>query len=71
MSKEILKKFAKKLKILREEKGLTQEELACDAGVSRSTIGMLEVAKRDITLSKLEKIAKALDVDPYELLKFN
>lgn len=71
MSKVFLKKFAKRLKELREKKDLTQEDLACDAGISRSTIGMLEVAKRDITLSKLEKIAKALEIQPYELIKFD
>lgn len=71
MSKVLLKNFSIKLKELREKKGLTQEELACDAEVSRSTIGMIEVGKRDITLGKLEKLAKALDVEPYELLKFD
>ena len=71
MSKVLLKKFAKKLKKLREEKGLTQETLACDANISRSTISMVEINKRDITLAKLEKIAKALEIEPYELLKFD
>jgi len=71
MSKVLLKKFAEKLKKLREDKGLTQEDLACDASISRSTISMVEINKRDITLAKLEKIADALGVKPYELLKFD
>ena len=71
MSKVLLEKFAENLKRLRTEKGLTQEELACDADISRSTISMVEIAKRDITLSKLEKIANALDMEPSELLKFD
>lgn len=71
MNKRFLQKFGKNLKKLRIERDLTQDDLACDAGLSRSTISMVEVAKRDITISKLIQVAKALGVEPYELLKFN
>ena len=71
MDKEFLRKVASNIKFLRNEKKLTQEELACDAGVSRSTIGMLESLKTDITLSKIKQIANALEIEPYELLKFD
>lgn len=70
LDKEILKNIARKLKQIRKEKGLTQDDLAFEAEISRSTIGMLETAKRDITVTKLVKIAKALNIEPYELLKF-
>lgn len=70
MNKNFLQNIGKKIKNLRKEKGLSQEELACDANVSRSTIGMIETARTDITLSKIKRIAKALEVEPYELLKF-
>lgn len=53
------------------EKGLSQEDLACDADVSRSTVSMIETAQNDITLTKIKKIAMALGVEPYELLKFD
>ena len=71
MDKLFIEKVANRIKYLRKEKGLTQDDLSCDAGVSRSTIGMIETARTDITLSKIKKIAKALDVEPYELLKFD
>ncbi len=71
MCKDVLQKFSIKLKATRQKKGLTQDELSCDSGISRSTIGMLETAKRDITLQKLEKIAKALNVEMWELIKFD
>ncbi|OGI23349.1 MAG: hypothetical protein A2255_08250 [Candidatus Melainabacteria bacterium RIFOXYA2_FULL_32_9] len=71
MDKIFLKKVGNKIQTLRKEKGLSQEELACDAKVSRSTISMIETAQNDITLSKIKRIAKALDVEPYELLKFD
>lgn len=68
MDKLFLKKVGNRIKTLRKEKGLSQEELAWDANVSRSTIGMIETAQNDITLSKIKKIANALGVEPYELL---
>ncbi|OGH97567.1 MAG: hypothetical protein A2104_03040 [Candidatus Melainabacteria bacterium GWF2_32_7] len=71
MDKIFLKKVGNKIQTLRKEKGLSQEELACDAKVSRSTISMIETAQNDITLSKIKRIAKALNVEPYELLKFD
>jgi len=71
MDKLFLKKVGNRIKFLRIEKGLSQEELACDANVSRSTIGMIETARTDVTLSKIKRIAKALEVEPYELLKFD
>ncbi|OGI01172.1 MAG: hypothetical protein A2104_07515 [Candidatus Melainabacteria bacterium GWF2_32_7] len=70
MDKEFIEKVANRIKSLRKEKGLKQDDLACDE-VSRSTIGMFETAKTDITLSKIKRIAEALKVEPYELLKFD
>ena len=69
MDKYFIKKVGNRIKALRKEKGLSQDDLACDANISRSTISMIETARNDITLSKIKKIAKALDVEPYELLK--
>lgn len=71
MDKQFIKKVGSRIKTLRQERGLSQEELACDANVSRSTIGMIETAQNDITLSKLNKIAKALEVETYQFLKFD
>lgn len=71
MDKLFLEKVASRIKLLRKKKGLSQDDLACDAEVSRSTISMLEIVRTDITLSKIKKIAEALGVEPYELLKFD
>lgn len=70
MNREYLQKFAKNLKRLRGLKGLTQDDLGAIDGVSRSTIGMVETGKTDITLSKIKLIADALCVEPKELLDF-
>jgi len=54
-----------KIKILRKESGLTQEELAKLAGISRVTLGKLERAQLgSITLKTIDIILDALG---YEL----
>lgn len=65
----ILLKFGANVQQLRKSKHLSQEELAERAGMHRTYIGMVERAERNITLCNIEKIAKALDVQVYELLK--
>lgn len=51
-----------RIKQVRESKGLSQEELASKAGVSRTTIWTLETNSKAQTNTKtLVKIAKALD----------
>jgi transcriptional regulator with XRE-family HTH domain len=47
---------------------LTQEELAEKAGVSPSTIVNIERDQAEPHISTMRKLAKALDVDPTELL---
>lgn len=70
-SKEnILIQFGKKVRDLRKERGLSQEQLAHFANVHRTYIGMIERAEKNITLLNIEKIAVALEVEIDELLKF-
>ncbi len=71
MDKYFIQKVGTNIKKFREAKGLTQVELAVDADIASSTIGMIETAKNDITLSKINAIAKALDIEAFELLKFS
>lgn len=53
---------------LRREKGrMTQEQLAAATGQSQSNISEIERGKHNPTLETLAKIAKALDVEIYEL----
>ncbi|WP_077329563.1 helix-turn-helix transcriptional regulator [Virgibacillus siamensis] len=50
-----------KLKMARVEHDLSQEELARKTGVSRQTIGLIELGKYNPTLSLCLAICKALD----------
>ena len=70
MNKQYLQKFAKHLKKLRKEKGVLMDDFLTVEGISRSTIGMVETVKTDITLSKIKIIADTLGVHPKELLNF-
>ncbi len=63
--------FGKKLKELRLSKDLTQEELYFKSTVSRSHIGMIEKGKRDITLSTIFKLSRALEVNLADFFDFD
>jgi len=66
--KDILIKFGKRVREERHKLKISQEELADRAGVHRTYIGMIERAERNITLINIQKISKALKIEPYELL---
>jgi transcriptional regulator with XRE-family HTH domain len=61
--KNILISFGDKVRLKRKDLGLSQEELADKAGLHRTYIGMIERAEKNITLTNIEKIAKALGVE--------
>ena len=52
------------IKRIRKEKGISQEKLAEACNTATSYIGLLEIYKNIPKLSTIERIAKALDVDP-------
>jgi transcriptional regulator with XRE-family HTH domain len=58
-----------RLKALRIRRALTQEELAQRAGLSKNAVNRLEVDKAEPRMSTLRKLARALDVDPAELIE--
>lgn len=54
---------------IRENKlNVSQEDLAFQADLHRAYIGRIERAEASITVRNLQKIAKALGVEPYILL---
>ncbi|WP_423831093.1 helix-turn-helix domain-containing protein [Staphylococcus pseudintermedius] len=48
---------------------LTQSELASRLKTSRQHISEIECCKRGLSIKMLEKMAKKLQVEPYQLLK--
>lgn len=58
----ILIQFGERVRKIRKEQGLSQEELAFKANLHRTYIGMIERAEKNITLLNIEKIAIALHI---------
>lgn len=58
----------KRIAGLRKAKSLSQSELAATAGIDRSFLSEIEHGKANISISILEKIAKALQVTMGSLL---
>lgn len=60
--------IARNLKTLRAVRGIGQVDLAEIAGVDRSYISDVEQGKYGVSVDKIETLAQALGVAPWELL---
>ena len=69
MSQLIRNIIANNVKCLRTSKGLRREELSLLLGYDNSYISKLEKGRVNITVDKIEQIAKYFDIEPYLLLK--
>lgn len=65
----VSEKFGRNLRKLRDERGLTQESLARELGVSWITVSRYERGKSQPTANRLHLIAEVLDTTAAELLK--
>jgi transcriptional regulator with XRE-family HTH domain len=65
--KEELLEFGQRLRRLRRKKGFSQEKLAEIASLHRNYIGMIERGERNVTLLKIKKIARALNIEIKDL----
>ena len=63
-----MQRFGKQLQRFRADRGLTQEQLAVTAGLTRSFVIRMEQGQYDPALSTLVRLAKALRVSVPELL---
>ena len=60
--------IGKKIRQIRKGKKITQKQLADSLGVHESSITKYEKGTTDIPLSKIKKIAEALEVSPFEIM---
>jgi len=67
-SVEIKNTLAENIRAFRKKKHISQEELADMCKLHRTYIGSVEREERNVTLSTLENLASALDVNVPELL---
>lgn len=67
LRKEFTKRLSERLKEIRKEKKLTQQELAEKAGLHLTYVGHLELGKYHPTVFVMWKISRALGVSMNEL----
>jgi transcriptional regulator with XRE-family HTH domain len=67
---EGLRLLAKRLKEIRSEKGISQEELAYRSELTLSQIARIETTKTNPTISTLFKIIRTLEISPADLFNF-
>lgn len=64
---DIIRVFGSNVRHYRELKGISQEKLAELSGLHRTYISDIERFQRSISLSNVQKIADALEVEPFKL----
>ena len=64
------KKVGKRIQQIRDEKNISQQDLAARCDFEKSSMSRLEAGNVNSTLSTYEKVAKGLGVEIIELFKF-
>ncbi len=62
-------RVAANLRRARLARELSQEALADLAGLHRTYVGSIERGERNVSVDNIERLARALDLDPADLLK--
>jgi transcriptional regulator with XRE-family HTH domain len=60
--------FGRRLRALRLERGLSQEQLGSIAGLDRTYVSSCENGRRNATIRTIDRLASALEVDPCALV---
>ena len=63
-------KVGKRIQQIRIEKNISQQDLAARCNFEKSNMSRLEAGRANATLSTLDIVSKALDVEVIELFKF-
>ena len=69
MTNENLTEFGQRLKALRIERGLSQEQLGLIAGLDRTYISGIERGVRNVSLINIFRIATALEISAHDLFR--
>jgi len=67
----LIEEFGKRIRQLRTERKLSQEELSFQTGFHRTYIGMVERGERNISLSNIGVFAKTFEMSVSELFDFS
>lgn len=66
--RDFAQQFGTRLRELRLERELSQEALAFEAKLHRTHISLIERGQRSVRLETIEALAKALKVQPSEMM---
>ncbi len=66
-----MKTLGKKIRLLRHQKGWSQEDVAKRLQISIPAFSKIETGITDVNLSRLEQISKLFDMTVVQLLNFN
>ena len=67
---DLRQRFATNLRRIRNDRGVSQEGLANDAGVDRAYLSRVERAVTYVGLEIVGKLAEVLEVDPIEFFRW-
>jgi transcriptional regulator with XRE-family HTH domain len=67
--KSLREAFGRLLKELREERGLSQSELALESDLDQTFVSLLERGRRQPSLLSLFALCKALDIEPHIMVR--
>lgn len=68
---EVNIKLGNRIKYLRQQRGLSQEKLAEAIDIATTSLSYVETGRGFMTLATLEKLAKELNVELYEIFQFS
>jgi len=57
------------MRLLRAEKGWSQERLAQEAGLNRTYLSAVERSEQNVSIDNIYRISQGLNVQPWLLLK--
>jgi transcriptional regulator with XRE-family HTH domain len=66
---DIKKKFGANVKLMRTERGWSQEKLALTADLDRTYVPGIEKGARNVSITVIQKLAHAFNVEIIELFK--
>ena len=61
--------FVANLRRERKARGISQEALAREAGLHRTYVSSVEGGMRNVCIDNIERLARALGLDPVELMR--
>ncbi len=71
MNTKILQNLGQRLRTLRMERELTQEQLAALVRIHPTYVGKLEAGKCNLSIKMLFRISRALKVTLYDIFEFD